>query len=75
MTLKYDVNENFVYPSVLPQGALYGWKSDFEKTLWPRTGDEKKKADEMVQFMKKRGMITNTMLNKIVTGASLIADC
>ena len=79
-TLHYDVNENFVYPSVLPQGALYGWKSDFEMILWPRNDEGKKKADEMIQFMKRRGMITNTVLKemklvyKVVTEATHVAE-
>ena len=65
---------------MLPQGALYGWKSDFEMILWPRNDEGKKKADEMIQFMKRRGMITNTVLKemklvyKVVTEATHVAE-
>ena len=64
-TLQYDVNVNFVFPSILPQAALFGWKEDKEIKIWPKDGFEKEAADNLVEFMKDKGMISTTTLKEI----------
>ena len=64
-TLQYDVNVNFVFPSTLPQAALFGWKEDKEIKIWPKDGFEKEAADNLVEFMKDKGMISTTTLKEI----------
>ena len=49
-------------------------------TLWPRTGDDRKKADEMIEFMKAKKLITKTKLKELkliyraVTTATHVAE-
>ena len=64
-TIEYDVDQNFVFPSLLPQAALYGWKNDYSKIIWPRNGAKKKEADEIISFMKFKKMITSTKLKEM----------
>ena len=65
-TIDYDVDNNYVFPCILPQGAMYGWKDNFNMKIWPRNGNKKEAADKIVEFMKKRKMITGVKLVKIM---------
>ena len=79
-TLQYDVNTNFVFPSILPQAALFGWKEDKEARIWPRNGSRKGAADDLVEFMRNKGMISTTTLKeirlvyKVVSGNTHVAE-
>ena len=64
-TIRYNVDENFVYPSLLPQAALYGWKNSCSMKIWPKTGENKKIADELINFLKYKKIISSTKLKEL----------
>ena len=47
------LDSNFIYPSILPQGALFGWKNDYNVQLWPRNGADEEKAKKIIEFLKE----------------------
>lgn len=34
-------------------------------TVWPRNGDDKKKADDLIDFMRSKKLITKTKLKEL----------
>ena len=69
-TLCYNVipfqAQNFVFPSIRPNYALYGWKKSTKMTLFPNEDPEK--HEEMTNIfseLKKKGLFSHTEVKQL----------
>ena len=57
-----SANENFLFPSKLPEAALFGWKKDKEATLWVLGQDEN---DEIIKKLKELDLVSRNQIKEV----------
>ena len=66
-SIEYDAETNFVYPSKLVDGALYGWTENKSFKIWPRGphSKHKKEAEDVIGLLMAKNMINTTPIESI----------
>ena len=66
-SISYDEETNFVYPSKLVDGALYGWNKNANFKIWPRNSNSSHKleAEEVIGILMAKDMISTTPIEAI----------
>ena len=59
-------DQNYVFPSIHPGHALYGWKKSTKITLFPN--EDPRKDEEVLKIlteMKEKGLISHVEINQM----------
>ena len=63
--MKYDL-DNFIFPAICPEFAIYGWTHSTNIKLYPNQDDDKNEiVEKLLEEMKQRDMISHCEVNSI----------
>ena len=58
--------QNFLYPAIEPNYALYGWKKSMKTTLFPNNNPEKDvEMKKIFGELKKRGLLSHDEVKQV----------
>ena len=66
-SLTYKADENFLYPSIWPDAALFGWKENYSTKVWSKNNSENDtpNSKNIITFLEQNEMADCSLITAI----------